>query len=326
MHRVVITLPPYRNYAAVRRGVVTWLAWLHDRRPGWAYVMTFDPVDIFWFEPAAALHPVADWCIAAQEDGRGIYASLGRVSRPKDVGAIGYADGAEYSVLWREADDASVDAVLWGVPPPHAIIQTSPDFRHWHLYWKLARPWRDNPVSRGRSWHRSILKGLNVNDDETGGSKFNLRIPGGYHSKPEKDLWRLVNVFKSRQEHRRRYEIAEFADYGDGPQDPIAPAPRSPGHRRRNAGKREEAYVRAALENAYQEVASCREGGRHEAFRRQTYALAGLLHTGYIDEDEITQAMIAACEENGLGGHHARTRAADIIAAGRQLKRRIRLT
>lgn len=105
---------------------------------------------------------------------------------------------------------------------------------------------------------------------------------------------------------------------------PPAPPPSTPRARREPSAQGLERFVEKALEGAADDVRRAPKGSRHNTIRAKAYQLAGLLHTGALDADQIERALMDAAKAAGWE-NEAKTRGTvrDQIKAGARAPRAV---
>lgn len=98
-------------------------------------------------------------------------------------------------------------------------------------------------------------------------------------------------------------------------------APRPPVTRHR--GSRTTGYIDAAVQAAVTAVAGAPEGERNNALNREAYSLGGLVATGALDEQLVTDALTDAARAAGLGLAEAERTITSGLRAGRAAPRSV---
>lgn len=98
-------------------------------------------------------------------------------------------------------------------------------------------------------------------------------------------------------------------------------APRPPVTRHR--GSRTTGYIDAAVQAAVTAVAGAPEGERNNALNREAYSLGGLVATGALDEQLVTDALTDAARAAGLGLAEAERTIMSGLRAGRAAPRSV---
>src|SRR5262249_26295271 len=110
-------------------------------------------------------------------------------------------------------------------------------------------------------------------------------IEGSFDTTPVIPEWIVSRIKTQRNGHDQRVEVR--------PRHPKA---------RRPAG-REQAYAETALpENTAELAAMVPNSGRNNACNAMAYRLGRMAARGWLEQDEIKNALWRACEQNGLVG------------------------
>ena len=87
--------------------------------------------------------------------------------------------------LFADADGTPIEPILEKVPPPHILVESSPN--KWHLYWLT----NDTPFDEFKSRQQAIAQKYGTDPSVNDLARV-LRLPGFYHQKGEPFLTRLV--------------------------------------------------------------------------------------------------------------------------------------
>ena len=88
--------------------------------------------------------------------------------------------------LFADADGTPLESILQKSPPPHILVESSPD--KWHLYWLTI----DTPLNEFKAGQQAIARMLGTDTSVCDLSRV-LRIPGFYHQKSKPFMVRLVD-------------------------------------------------------------------------------------------------------------------------------------
>ena len=87
--------------------------------------------------------------------------------------------------LFADADGVPIEPILRKSPPPHILVESSPD--KWHVYWLT----NDTPLAEFTARQQAIAVHLGTDPAVTDIPRV-LRLPGFYHQKDAPFLTRLV--------------------------------------------------------------------------------------------------------------------------------------
>ncbi len=195
-------------------------------------------------------------------------------------------------VLDCDSTDAFHEVTSRGVPQTPRVRTA----RGWHLYFR----WPGHPVANAVG----ILPGVDLRGD--GGYVVG---PGSVHSSGAVYEW---------DPSPREVPFAPAPDWlldmlatRNGRQGGRLPYPTNPTPEARN-----NAYANAALSLEAMAVASAPEGQRNARLNKAAFSLGGLVKSGALDEEVVTQSLLKATEANGLLQEDGMTAATKTIASG----------
>ncbi|CAN1529244.1 RepB-like DNA primase domain containing protein [Methylophilaceae bacterium] len=87
--------------------------------------------------------------------------------------------------LFADADGTPIGPILKKCPPPHILVESSPD--KWHIYWLT----NDTKLEEFKSRQQAIANALGTDPAVNDLSRV-LRLPGFFHQKNEPFMSRLV--------------------------------------------------------------------------------------------------------------------------------------
>lgn len=87
---------------------------------------------------------------------------------------------------FADADGTTLESILEKSPPPHILVESSPD--KWHLYWLI----KDVKLEDFKANQKAIAQALDTDPSVNDLARV-LRLPGFWHQKDEPFLVRLVD-------------------------------------------------------------------------------------------------------------------------------------
>jgi hypothetical protein len=190
------------------------------------------------------------------------------------------ANVTEVAAYFADFDGASLPDA-WPLPPT-AIVRSSEDQDHHHVYWRVVGAPLD-----AFSHVQKHLSELFDSDPKVHDLPRVMRLPGLYHAKGEPFLSRLILV-----EPDNVVDHDVFVDaFGVPPvvtRVEVRQAPRAP------AGSgRLRRYAWSAVEGEHDAVAAAPEGARNATLHRSAVKLGSLVGAGVLSEDDARDALLA---------------------------------